>query len=95
MIHVSTDYVFQENVNLQCWEDELTSPLGVYGKTKLVGEQAIVDAGCQYLIFRTARLYSSFGNNFVKTMGRLTSDRELLYVVFDQMGTPTYAGDLV
>lgn len=94
LIHVSTDYVFQGDGNLPCREDEPTSPLGVYGKTKLAGEQAIVEVGCQYLIFRTAWLYSSFGNNFVKTMRRLTSEREQLSVVFDQVGTPTYAGDL-
>lgn len=94
LIHVSTDYVFQGNGNLPCREDEQTNPLGVYGKTKLAGEQAIEKIGCKYLIFRTAWLYSSFGNNFVKTMRRLTSEREHLSVVFDQVGTPTYAGDL-
>lgn len=94
LIHVSTDYVFQGDGNLPCREDEPTNPLGVYGKTKLAGEKAIENAGCHYLIFRTAWLYSSFGNNFVKTMRRLTSEREQLSVVFDQVGTPTYAGDL-
>lgn len=94
LIHVSTDYVFQGNKNLPCTEDELTSPLGVYGKTKLAGEKAIQKIGCKYLIFRTAWLYSEFGNNFVKTMIRLTSERDSLKVVFDQVGSPTYAGDL-
>ena len=94
LIHVSTDYVFQGNGNLPCREDEPTNPLGIYGKTKLAGEQVIEEVGCRYLIFRTAWLYSSFGNNFVKTMKRLTSEREQLSVVFDQVGTPTYAGDL-
>ena len=94
LIHVSTDYVFQGDRNLPCREDEPTNPLGVYGRTKLAGEQAIEQIGGKYLIFRTAWLYSSFGNNFVKTMRRLTSEREQLSVVFDQVGTPTYAGDL-
>jgi dTDP-4-dehydrorhamnose reductase len=94
LIHVSTDYVFQGDKNLPCKEDEPTNPLGVYGKTKLAGEQSIQRVGCNYLIFRTAWLYSAFGNNFVKTMQRLTSEREKLSVVFDQVGTPTYAGDL-
>lgn len=94
LIHVSTDYVFQGNGNLPCREDEPTNPLGVYGKTKLAGEEAIKEVGCKHLIFRTAWLYSAFGNNFVKTMKRLTSERERLSVVFDQVGTPTYAGDL-
>ncbi|MFR3329470.1 MAG: dTDP-4-dehydrorhamnose reductase [Odoribacter splanchnicus] len=94
LIHVSTDYVFQGDGNLPCREDEPTNPLGVYGKTKLAGEKAIEKVGCRYLIFRTAWLYSSFGNNFVKTMRRLTAGRDQLSVVFDQVGTPTYAGDL-
>lgn len=94
LIHVSTDYVFQGTGHLPCREDEPTDPLGVYGKTKLAGEQAIEKVGCRHLIFRTAWLYSAFGNNFVKTMRRLTAEREHLAVVFDQVGTPTYAGDL-
>lgn len=94
LIHVSTDYVFQGVGHLPCREDEPTDPLGVYGKTKLAGELAVEHSGCHYLIFRTAWLYSSYGNNFVKTMRRLTAEREQLTVVFDQVGTPTYAGDL-
>ena len=70
------------------------SPLGAYGRTKLHGEQAIAESGCKALIFRTAWLYSEYGNNFLKTMMRLTAEREQLNVVFDQVGTPTYAGDL-
>lgn len=94
LLHVSTDYVFQGIKNTPCKEVEPTHPLGVYGKTKLDGESAILDSGCNYMIFRTAWLYSSFGNNFVKTMLRLTAEREKLSVVFDQVGTPTYAADL-
>lgn len=94
LIHVSTDYVFQGDRNIPCQENWETNPLGVYGQTKLAGEKAILEIGCRYLIFRTAWLYSSFGNNFVKTMLRLTAEKETLKVVFDQVGTPTYAGDL-
>lgn len=94
LIHISTDYVFQGDKNLPCREDWETNPLGVYGQTKLAGEKSIQEIGCKYLIFRTAWLYSSFGNNFVKTMCRLTAERETLNVVFDQVGTPTYAFDL-
>lgn len=94
LIHVSTDYVFQGTGHLPCREEEATNPLGVYGKTKLAGEKAIENSGCRFLIFRTAWLYSSFGHNFVKTMRRLTAERERLSVVFDQVGTPTYAADL-
>lgn len=94
LIHVSTDYVFSGKGNLPCTEEQATSPLGVYGKTKLVGEDAIRRVGCKYLIFRTAWLYSEFGNNFVKTMIRLTTEKDSLKVVFDQVGSPTYAGDL-
>lgn len=94
LIHVSTDYVFQGDKNIPCRESWETDPLGVYGKTKLAGEQSLVKAGCKYLIFRTAWLYSPFGKNFVKTMRQLTSTKDSLKVVFDQVGTPTYAGDL-
>mgnify|MGYP002941867547 CR=1 FL=1 len=94
LIHVSTDYVFQGDKNIPCRESWETDPLGVYGKTKLAGEQSLVKAGCKYLIFRIAWLYSPFGKNFVKTMRQLTSTKDSLKVVFDQVGTPTYAGDL-
>ena len=94
LFHVSTDYVFGSEGNTPRTEDMPLSPLGVYGRTKLHGEQAILDSGCKALIFRTAWLYSEFGNNFLKTMMRLTAEREQLNVVFDQVGTPTYAGDL-
>lgn len=94
LIHVSTDYVFQGDGNIPCSEDQPTHPLGIYGKTKLAGEEAILSTGCNALIFRTAWLYSSFGSNFVKTMQRLTAERKEIKVVFDQVGTPTYAADL-
>jgi len=94
LIHISTDYVFQGDRNIPCREDWPTEPLGVYGKTKLAGEKSIEATGCANIIIRTAWLYSPFGKNFVKTMRDLTSSRESLKVVFDQVGTPTYAGDL-
>ena len=94
LFHVSTDYVFGSEGNTPRTEDMPLNPLGVYGRTKLHGEQAILESGCKALIFRTAWLYSEFGNNFLKTMLRLTAEREQLNVVFDQVGTPTYAGDL-
>ncbi len=95
LIHISTDYVFGGNEgNTPRTEDEPVNPTGAYGRTKLHGEQAIQNIGCNYLIIRTAWLYSEFGNNFVKTMRRLTSERDKLNVVFDQVGTPTYALDL-
>ena len=94
LFHVSTDYVFGSEGNTPRTEDMPLNPLGVYGRTKLHGEQAILESGCKALIFRTAWLYSEFGNNFLKTMLRLTVEKEHLNVVFDQVGTPTYAGDL-
>ena len=94
LFHVSTDYVFGSEGNTPRTEDMPLNPLGVYGLTKLHGEQAIEESGCKALIFRTAWLYSEFGNNFLKTMLRLTAERDQLNVVFDQVGTPTYAGDL-
>ena len=94
LFHVSTDYVFGADGNTPRSEDMPTNPLGVYGRTKLSGEQAIAEVGAKAIIIRTAWLYSEFGNNFLKTMLRLTAERESLNVVFDQVGTPTYAGDL-
>jgi len=94
LIHISTDYVFDGTKNTPYTETEETKPLGVYGETKLRGENAIINSGCEYLIIRTSWLYSSFGKNFLKTMQKLTAEKESLKVVFDQVGTPTYAGDL-
>lgn len=94
LIHVSTDYVFGGDGNTPRTEDMPTSPLGAYGRTKLAGEQAITASGCRSVIIRTAWLYSIHGKNFVKTMLSLMSSRPALNVVFDQVGTPTYAGDL-
>lgn len=94
LIHVSTDYVFDGSSNIPYTEDMPLAPLGVYGVTKLHGEQAVQESGCDYIIIRTSWLYSEYGKNFVKTMMMLTEERETLNVVFDQAGTPTYAGDL-
>jgi len=94
LFHVSTDYVFGAEGNTPRSEDMPTNPLGVYGTTKLHGEQAIREVGVKAIIIRTAWLYSEFGNNFLKTMLHLTKEKESLNVVFDQVGTPTYAGDL-
>ena len=95
LVHISTDYVFGgDPYNTPCKEDQKGTPSGVYGLTKLHGEQNIQATGVDYLIFRTAWLYSEFGKNFVKTMLNLTSTKPQLKVVFDQVGTPTYALDL-
>lgn len=95
LVHISTDYVFGgDPYNTPCKEDQKGTPTGVYGLTKLHGEQNIQSTGVDYLIFRTAWLYSEFGKNFVKTMLNLTSTKPQLKVVFDQVGTPTYAYDL-
>ena len=95
LVHVSTDYVFGgDPYNVPCKEDQKGTPTGVYGQTKLEGEQNIMATGCKHLIIRTAWLYSEFGKNFVKTMLNLTSTKPELKVVFDQAGTPTYAYDL-
>jgi dTDP-4-dehydrorhamnose reductase len=95
LVQISTDYVFgKEPYNTPCKEDQKGTPTGVYGATKLLGEQKIMATGCKYMIIRTAWLYSEFGKNFVRTMLHLTATRPQLKVVFDQTGTPTYAGDL-
>lgn len=95
LIHISTDYVFGgEPYNTPCKENQKGTPTGVYGLTKLHGEQNIIASGCKYVIIRTAWLYSEFGKNFVKTMLNLTATKPQLKVVFDQCGTPTYALDL-
>ena len=95
LVHISTDYVFGgDPYNTPCKEDQKGTPTGVYGKTKLHGEQGIVATNCNYVILRTAWLYSEFGKNFVKTMLNLTANKPQLKVVFDQVGTPTYARDL-
>nr|QJR97893.1 NAD(P)-dependent oxidoreductase [uncultured Prevotella sp.] len=95
LVHVSTDYVFGgDPYNTPCKEEQQGTPTGVYGKTKLEGEQNIINSGVPYIIIRTAWLYSEFGKNFVKTMMNLTATKPRLNVVFDQCGTPTYAGDL-
>ena len=95
LVHISTDYVFGgDPYNTPCREDQKGSPTGVYGQTKLHGEQRILATGVKHSIIRTAWLYSEFGKNFVKTMLSLTATKPQLKVVFDQCGTPTYAGDL-
>ncbi len=95
LVHISTDYVFGgDPYNTPCKEDQKGTPTGVYGLTKLHGEQNIQRVGCKYVIIRTAWLYSEFGKNFVKTMLNLTATKPQLKVVFDQVGTPTYAYDL-
>lgn len=94
LIHISTDYVFDGASPEPYTEESPAAPQSVYGRTKLAGEEAIRASGCKHLILRTSWLYSEYGHNFLKTMLRLTAERERLNVVFDQTGTPTYAGDL-
>ena len=95
MVHISTDYVFGGNgYNTPCREDAALNPTGAYGRTKMHGEEAIADVGCHFILIRTGWLYSEYGKNFVKTMLRIFSEKETCRVVFDQVGTPTYAGDL-
>ena len=95
LVHISTDYVFGgDPYNTPCREDQKGTPTGVYGLTKLHGEEAIQAVGCKHVIIRTAWLYSEFGKNFCKTMLNLTATKPELKVVFDQVGTPTYALDL-
>lgn len=94
LIHVSTDYVFPGNGCTPIPETAVPSPVSVYGSTKLAGERKVINSGCKYIIIRTAWLYSPWGKNFVKTIRNLTSTRDQIKVVYDQVGTPTYAGDL-
>lgn len=94
LFHISTDYVFGGEGNTPRTEDMPLDPQGAYGRTKLHGEQAIAEVGCKAIIIRTAWLYSEFGKNFLLTMLRLTKEKPAINVVFDQVGTPTYAGDL-
>ena len=94
LIHISTDYVFDGTSERPYLENDIVSPNCVYGKTKAEGEQNIITSGCSYIIVRTSWLYSSYGNNFVKTMLRLGSEREFVNVVDDQNGNPTWAYDL-
>lgn len=94
MIHFSTDYVFDGQGSQPWKESDPVSPVNFYGQTKLQGEEAITSSACKNFVFRTSWVYSQFGHNFMKTMLRLGSDRDLLKVVADQEGTPTYAEDL-
>lgn len=94
LIHLSTDYVFDGKGPTPYTEEDIPNPTGVYGKTKYAGEREILDSGAKYIIIRTSWLYSIYGNNFVKTILDLSTSRDKLNVVFDQIGTPTYAPDL-
>jgi dTDP-4-dehydrorhamnose reductase len=94
LIHISTDYVYHIESSNPLQEKDNCLPLGVYAKSKLAGERAIINSGCEYIIMRVSWLYSSYKNNFVKTMLRLGASRESLSVVSDQIGSPTYARDL-
>ena len=94
LIHISTDYVFDGNHSVPYKESDLVSPIGVYGKTKRAGELTVINSNIDAIVIRTSWLYSSYGNNFVKTMLRLGNEKKSLNVIFDQIGTPTYARDL-
>lgn len=94
LIHISSDYIFGNQWNKPITEQDTPDPLGVYGRTKVAGEEAIRTSGCRHIILRTSWLYSVYGENFVKTMRRLMQERDDLNVVYDQVGSPTYAKDL-
>ena len=94
VVHISTDYVFDGTNYIPYTEEEQVCPYTVYGKSKLAGEQTLIENCKDAIVIRTSWLYSSFGNNFVKTMIKLGKERDLLNVIFDQIGTPTYAADL-
>jgi dTDP-4-dehydrorhamnose reductase len=94
IIHISTDYVFNGEHFMPYLENDIESPIGLYGKTKRDGELVVLNSNIDGIVIRTSWLYSAYGNNFVKTMMRLGNDKEELNVIFDQVGTPTFAGDL-
>jgi len=94
LIHISTDYVFNGTKSTPYQEDDMVDPIGVYGKTKREGELALINSNVEGVVIRTSWLYSAYGNNFVKTMMRLGKEKKELNVIFDQIGTPTFAGDL-
>ena len=94
LIHISTDYVFDGTKTLPYDEEDIVNPIGVYGNTKREGELAVINSSIEGIVIRTSWLYSAYGNNFVKTMMRLGKEKKKLNVIFDQIGTPTFAGDL-
>lgn len=94
LVHISTDYIFDGNTSAPYTEEDEPAPLGAYGRTKLAGERAVAASGCRHIILRTSWLYSEFGKNFVKTIRNFISTGKRFKVVNDQIGTPTYAGDL-
>jgi dTDP-4-dehydrorhamnose reductase len=94
LIHISTDYIFSGEAQTPYTEDATPAPINAYGRTKWAGEQAVAESGCRAIILRTQWLYSEYGRNFCKTMLTLFTSRDEVRVVADQMGTPTYAGDL-
>lgn len=94
LVHISTDYVFDGHTNSPYKEEDTPRPCSVYGSSKLAGEETMRESGCRGVIIRTSWLYSEYGHNFVKTMLQLGKEREILSVVYDQLGAPTYAGDL-